>query len=46
MFNIQQKKSRTYIFGAVLGLAALAGIAGCKKNSPRADRTGDERLRP
>src|ERR1700744_3707755 len=34
MFNIQHNKGRTYIFGAVIGLAALAGIAGCKKNSP------------
>ena len=34
MFNIQQNKGRTYLFGAVIGLAVLAGIAGCKKNSP------------
>ena len=32
MFDIQQQKGHTYLFGAVIGLAALAGIAGCKNN--------------
>ena len=34
MFDIQQQKRHTFLFGAVIGLAALAGIAGCKKNGP------------
>jgi hypothetical protein len=34
MFDIQEKNGRTYIFAAVIGLATLTGIAGCKKNTP------------
>jgi hypothetical protein len=34
MFDIQQKNRRRYLFGAVIALTALAGLAGCKNNSP------------